>query len=519
MNSVGHVLSSAAYLNQADIQLTCCSHLVHDLTLLGSITVTDITLRPLNAFLDDSVYHSFVSRVLEAFIKGTTLDDLQAHLDHLYSDGYINTYSYLLNLTSSPEQAICLLTQDQATKSPFLAWVFSKYQKSSSFSFLNQPVICNHHQYLSPFSFDVFCELSTEFQYISTRIFTPQSTVSNGHIDLLVPSIYEYIILSETSPLAPPLLYTSVQHAANKSIVTLLSDAKAISLHSFNKLYTTQELINLSKSSDFISMAQSLITLNDLGISTIYSRKTVIKHPNILNRVPSWIRTNAREAGYPISSKYIAIHNRDSSYKQQSALAGRDADINTVTEALLLLGTLDSPLTRLGVAGVKSENEKIFSYDKTQDTYKIGDDTLLLNCSSLIGTSSGPGHYAASLFGVDTLFLNSTTLLPCHLILSNMVISLKHILYIPGMSVDEKLSMLLRVWFDRSTVQFTDLTTDEIASDIADFNAFLHHGKQLMSLSKLIPSSSFCHPSVLSAVFLTDRTYANLLSLLVGSDK
>lgn len=516
MVSVHQVLNNAAFLNRADVTLTCCSHLVHDLVLQGTFNLSDHSPRILSYYLDHPIYHTVLSGLVESFIYGLQARDLEQLLHRLYCDGYLNTYSYFLNLTSTPDTSKCLLTPVQAQQSPFLAWVFSKYQTSIFSPHANQPVICNHHQYLSFYSFDIFCELSTHFCTYTHRYFSPQSTVSNGHIDHLVPSIYEHILLKDTIQF-PPVLFTSLEHAANRSIIAFLSDINAISLHPLNRHYTITDLVNISSCADFTAMTLSLINIAKMGIPTIYARNHTVSAESF-SAIPASIRDRAIDVGYPVSSRYTAIHNRDACYKQQSDLSGRDSDINLLIQALMLLSSNNTSFIRIGASGLSPSYSSIFTYDATCDDFRIQDHMLLLNCSSLLGTSSGPGHYAASLFGVPTLFLNSTTLLPCHILLSNMVISLKNILYIPGDSLDAKLSFLLRVWFDRSSIQFTDLTVNELAADIHDFQAFLNKGKRLMSLSHLVPSSTFCHPSVLSSVFLTDRCFSNLRKVLLEDD-
>jgi hypothetical protein len=316
-----------------------------------------------------------------------------------------------------------------------------------------------------------------------------------------------------------PLVYTSIDHAANKSVIIILDEAKFVRLVAFQRYYTIQELVELSRSSDFIAMTQSLLCISDLGIPTIYSRESRLKHLSLSNYVSSLIRKRAEEEGYPVSSKYTAIHTRDAAYKQQPALRGRDSDVNVLVEALMNFRPKVSKVIRLGVGGIQVKHASILSYDATIDVNKIDDGILLLNSNKLFGTSSGPGHYAASLFGVPTLFLNSTTLLPCHTLLNQTIISLKRILYIPGDTVDERLASLLRVWFDGSSIEFCELNSRELAADIADFNSFLEKGTQLKSLSSIVKSSDFCHQSILESIFLTDRCFYNLHTTLLGVSK
>jgi len=516
MTSVKQVIINAAFLNRADITLTCCSHLVHDSVTQGSLSPSDPSQRTLSYYLNQPLYHTLLSRLIESFIYGLQFDNLDYHLQQLFHEGYVNTYSYFLNLTSIPEASRCLISPVHAQESPFLSWVFSKFQTNPSSHLANQPILCNHHQYLSFYSYDIFCEISSHFRKSIHRYFSPQVTVSNGHIDHLVPSIYEHILFKDT--ILPPSVFTSREHAANSSIIGFLSDIKAISLQPFDRLYTVNDLVKFSLCSDFTSLTLSLVRLGQTGIPTIYSRNNNTLSLHHLPPIPSSIRALAIDAGYPVSSSYTAVHNRDACYKQQSALSGRDSDINLLVQAISPFRSKDKPFIRIGASGLQPSCGSIFTYDSTSDDYCIEDHILLLNCFSLLGTSSGPGHYAASLFGVPTLFLNSTTLLPCHLLLSNMIIALKNIISVPGNSLDEKLAALLRVWFDRSSVQFSDLTVAELTADLQDFHSFLNHGKRLMPLSSLVPFSTFCHSSILSNVFLTDRCFSNLHKVLLEDD-
>ena len=112
------------------------------------------------------------------------------------------------------------------------------------------------------------------------------------------------------------------------------------------------------------------------------------------------------------------------------------------------------------------------------------------------------------------MFLNSTTVIPNHLPSHISVIALKHISSIEGDSLLEKMHNLLRVWFDRSVVQFSDLSSSQVESDVQNFYDFIHNNCNLPFLSDLIPN----HPSLpydyMSQTRLSVRCYNNLSNCL-----
>jgi putative glycosyltransferase (TIGR04372 family) len=367
------------------------------------------------------------------------------------------------------------------------------------------------HQFLNSSGYRSFERLARKEADYSIIVFGPQVGISNGHIDYMLPSIYEKVFKEKILGCNSPEInvFVDLKECANIEILGKLNTSGIINIYPYSQFDRMLRGGLANFPHDHVALTNSCIFLNRYRIPNIYSQEKDFDM-KITKEIEGCLRTilcKNEYCGKP-PKKLLCIHNRDSGYKAQEHMKWRDSDPNILVDSLNICRGLGLKIVRIGQNGMRLKNPSAVAYDKNSDKNQLSDDFILSRTSLFIGTSSGPCHYA-HLFVESVLMTNSTTLISSNCPSLNTIIGLRNIEKLRGKTRVEKIKNILGDWGDQSNIEHRELTAGELREDIDNII-----NKDYKSVKDLIQYPLLKEYPIIHNLHVTERCYRNIAEIL-----